>query len=162
VRDEDRGAFLGDAAAAGFRPEVSVRVRFETADRRVAGLLGIDEGTEITVRDRVMRADGLPVQLAVSRLPRELTRDTAIEDIDTGSGGVYARLEETGRKLDHFDETVAARMPTQEERTLLHLAPGTPVITVTRVAHTNDRPVEVNDMVLAADRYQLSYRFPAE
>lgn len=162
VRDEDKGAFLGDAAAAGFRPEVSVRVRFETADRRVAGLLGIEEGAEVTVRDRVMRADGLPVQLAVSRLPRELTRGTAIEDVDTGSGGVYARLEEAGIRLGHFDEIVGARMPTPDERAALQLPPGTPVITVTRVAHTHDRPVEMNDMVLTADRYELSYRLPAE
>jgi hypothetical protein len=42
-------------------------------------------------------------------------------------------------------------------------AEGVPVVTVTRVAHREDgTPVEMNDMVLAADRYQLSYEWAAD
>ena len=162
ARTADQGAFLADAAAGGFTPSVSIRVRFEAADQRIADLLHIAEGDEVTVRDRVMRANGLPVQLAVSRLPCELTHGTAIEEVNTGPGGAYARLEEAGHVLDHFEEVVGARMPTPEERTMLQLPPATPVITVTRVAYSSERPVETNDMVLAADRYELSYLLPAE
>ncbi|GAA4544184.1 GntR family transcriptional regulator [Amycolatopsis samaneae] len=163
ARERNRGAFLADAAARGFTPSTSVKIRFEQADQRAAAHLAIDEGTEITVRDRVMRADGLVVQLAVSRLPRELTRGTAIEEVDTGAGGAYARLEESGHRLGSFVEHVGARMPTPDEATQLQLAEGVPVITVTRVAYTEDgTPVEMNDMVLAADRYELSYEWPAD
>ncbi len=110
-----------------------------------------------------MRADGLVVQLAVSRLPRELTRDTAIEQVDTGSGGTYARLEEAGHELGSFVEYVGARMPNPVEASQLQLADGVPVMTVTRVAYDADgRPLEMNDMVLAADRYELSYEWPAD
>ena len=36
-------------------------------------------------------------------------------------------------------------------------------MTVTRVAYREDgKPVEMNDMVLAADRYQLSYEWAAD
>lgn len=162
ARERDRGAFLADAAARGFTPSTSVKISFEQAGDRVAGYLAIDAGAEVTVRDRVMRADGLVVQLAVSRLPRALTRDTAMEQVDTGPGGTYARLEERGHRLASFVEHVGARMPTPEEASLLQLAEGVPVVTVTRVAYGEDgTPVEMNDMVLAADRYKLSYEWAA-
>ncbi|MEQ0564642.1 GntR family transcriptional regulator [Amycolatopsis sp. NEAU-NG30] len=163
ARERNRGAFLADAAARGFTPSASVKIRFEQADGRTAAHLAIDEGAEVTVRDRVMRADGLVVQLAVSRLPRELTRDTAIEQVDTGPGGAYARLEETGHRIGSYVEHVGARMPTPDEASLLQLADGVPVVTITRVAYGEDgTPLEMNDMVLAADRYELSYEWPAE
>lgn len=163
ARERNRGAFLADAAARGFTPSTSVKVRFEQADERTAAHLAIDEGAEITVRDRVMRADGLVVQLAVSRLPRELTRGTVIEEVNTGTGGAYARLEEAGHTLATFVEHVGARMPTPQEASLLQLGDGVPVITVTRVAYGEDGlPLEMNDMVLAADRYELSYEWPAD
>lgn len=163
ARERNRGAFLADAAARGFTPSTSVKIRFEEADERTAGYLAIDVGAEITVRDRVMRADGLVVQLAVSRLPRELTHGTAIEEVNTGPGGAYARLEEAGHQLGSFVEHVGARMPTPDEASLLQLAHGVPVVTVTRVAYSVDgTPLEMNDMVLAADRYELSYEWPAD
>ncbi|MEV4053056.1 GntR family transcriptional regulator [Amycolatopsis sp. NPDC049688] len=163
ARERNRGAFLADAAARGFTASSSVKIRFEEADTRTAAHLAIDEGAEITVRDRVMRADGLVVQLAVSRLPREITRGTLIEEVNTGPGGAYARLEEAGYTLGSFVEHVGARMPTPDETSLLQLAEGVPVITVTRVAYSADgRPLEMNDMVLAGDRYELSYEWPAD
>ncbi|QRP47348.1 GntR family transcriptional regulator [Amycolatopsis sp. FDAARGOS 1241] len=163
ARQTDRGAFRADAAARGFTPSATVEVRFEAADSRVANRLAIAEAAEVTVRDRVMRADDQAVQLAVSRLPRALTQGTAIEQPDTGPGGTYARLEEAGHTLGSFVEHVGARMPTPDEASLLQLADGVPVITVTRVAYgTDGTPLEMNDMVLAADRYELSYEWPAD
>jgi GntR family transcriptional regulator len=102
-------------------------------------------------------------QLAVSRLPRTLTRDTAIEEVDTGPGGAYARLEEAGHVIASFVEHVGARMPTPDEASTLQLDEGTPVITVTRVAYGQDgTPLEMNDMVLAANIYEVSYEWLAD
>jgi GntR family transcriptional regulator len=162
ARADDKHAFLADAASGTFTPSVSVRIRFEPADDTIADTLGIDAGTEVTIRDRIMRADESVVQLAVSFLPRDLTKDTPLEETNTGPGGLYARLEEAGHVLTHFEEVVGARMPTPQEQSLLQLPDGTPVITVTRVAYTADRAVEINNMVLAADRYELHYLLPAE
>lgn len=77
ARANNEGAFLADAKAQGFTPSSSVRIRFEPVDERAAELLQIEPGAEVTVRDRVMRANGLVVQLAVSRFPRGFTRGTA-------------------------------------------------------------------------------------
>jgi len=163
ARERNQGAFLADATARGFTPSSSVKVDFEPATARIADYLGIEPGVEVTVRDRVMRADGLVVQLAVSRLPRDITRGTAIEQVDTGHGGTYARLEEAGHIIGSFAEHVGARMPTPTEASALQLGSGVPVVTVTRVAYRADGvPLEVNDMVLPADRYELSYEWPAD
>jgi GntR family transcriptional regulator len=162
-RAEGRGAFLTDAEANRFTPRVEVSVTVEGADGRVARMLGVAPGEPVTVRERVMFADDVPVQLAVSRLPREVTRGTAIEDDDTGPGGIYARLEEGGHPLDHFTELVTARLPSSDEASALRINLGTPVLAVTRVAHdAGGRAVEVNDMVLPGERYELMYELPAD
>ncbi|SFA91389.1 GntR family transcriptional regulator [Amycolatopsis marina] len=163
ARESGQGAFLADAATEGFTPSSSVKVGFEPASERVAQLLQIEPGDEVTVRDRVMRADGAVVQLAVSRLPRTLTRHTAIEQVDTGHGGTYARLEEAGHRIASFAEHVGARMPEPQEASALQLGSGVPVITVTRLAVTAERtPLEINDIVLPADRYELAYEWPSD
>lgn len=161
-RGESRGTFMTDAYVNNFTPRVDVVVRIEDADGRTAQLLGIEPGAPVAVRERMMFADDHPVQLAVSRLPRDLTKGTPIEEQQTGPGGIYARLEEAGHTLDHFVEYVTARLPSSEEAAALQLTPGTPVLAVTRVAtSTFGRAVEVNDMVLPGDRYELMYELPA-
>lgn len=163
AREQNKGFFLGDAEANNFTPSVTVKITTEPASADHAAALGVEEGAELLVRDRVMRANGLPVQLATSRLPRSITQGTLIEEVETGPGGSYARLEEAGHQLDYFHETVRTRMPNREEAALLQLPPGTPVLNVRRVAYdTAGRAVEVNDMTLSGERYELSYQIPAE
>jgi GntR family transcriptional regulator len=95
--------------------------------------------------------------------PRTLTRATAIEEVDTGPGGAYARLEEAGHVIASFVEHVGARMPTPDEVTTLQLDEGTPVITVTRVAYgPGGTPLELNDIVLAANVCEVSYECLAD
>lgn len=161
-RMEGRGAFLSDAAGS-FTPTVVTTVRVEPADPRTAAALDIPEGSEVLVRDRVMSADDAPVQLAVSRLPRSITAGTRIEEVDTGHGGMYGVLEEVGHRLDHFAEYVSSRPATAAEGDQLRLAPGAPVLDVTRIAFDTDgTPVEVNSMVLAGERYELVYEIDAD
>lgn len=158
-RSAGRGTFATDAS---WKPSVQVTIRCEPADERTAAELRLAVGDEILVRERVMSADDQPVQLATSRLPRTLTAGTAIEEENTGPGGIYARLEEAGHQLHHFVERVASRLASDTEYRALQLTPGSPVLTITRTAYDTDgTPVETNDMVLAADRYELIYELPA-
>jgi GntR family transcriptional regulator len=72
-------------------------------------------------------------------------------------------LEELGHRLGRFQEDVSARMPLPDEARALRLSAGMPVIRVVRTAFDEQgTPVEVNDMVLAADRYELTYVLPAD
>jgi GntR family transcriptional regulator len=159
ARHQNRGWFLGDASTSGFTATVDVTISRVGADVRTADALNIEPGTEVVVRHRVMSADGVPVQIATSRFPASLAGGTRIEQADTGTGGVWAVLAELGHEVaTPAVELVSTRMPDPEERELLQLADGVPVLDVTRVAYdAAGLPLEINDMVLAGDRYELAY-----
>ncbi len=163
ARTLDKSAFLADIAETAYEPSVKVTVSIEGADSLSAELLNIDGGDEVIVRDRVMFANGEPVQLAISKFTRRLAGGTQIEQENTGPGGVHARLAELGREPVRFIEKMTVHMPGPEIRKELRLDDGVPVIHITRVAlDSNNFPVEVNYMTLAADRYELIYEFSFE
>jgi len=158
-RQRNEAAFLAEAKAQGFTPSSNVKVWFEPA-QDYAELFGISESDEVCVRDRLMRADGKPVMLAVSRLPREITRDTQLEQVDTGPGGAHARLEDLGYELTYHEEIVGAKLPDANERQLLGI--NGPVLTVSRRTYSHGKLVEVNDMVMPASAYELRYGWEAD
>ena len=163
ARSRGHGPFATDALANGFAPSVTVTTRTEPADEYSADALGLEPGEEVFVRERVMHADGEPVQLATSRLPKKLAEGTTIGRTDTGPGGIYARLEETGHVLDHFVEYVSTRPARPAEASSLRLMNGAPVLCVTRIAFDRaGTAVEVNDMILTGARYELVYEIPAD
>lgn len=136
-----------------------VEVYETVAPRQVARLLDLEPGAPVIVRSRRFVVEERPVQLATSYLPANLVRMTAIAQKNTGPGGTYARLAELGAEPTQFVEELRARMPIEDERKALALADGTPVVEICRTALTaDDRPVEVNQMLLDAWSYVLEYR----
>lgn len=128
------------------------------ANARVAEALGIRKGEPVIRRRRRYLLDGKPVLKSDSYLPADIADGTRIVEPDTGEGGIYKRLAELGHAPARFKEELRARMPNREERAQLQLGPGTPVICVIRTAVTSeDRTVEVNEMVLDAGSYILDY-----
>lgn len=160
-RDAGRGAFATDAHTGGWTASSNVTVRTEQASDEIAAQLGITPGDEVLVRDRVLYADAVPVQLATSYLPAEITTE-AMARPDTGPGGLYARLEEAGHHLERFQETVRIGNASPEEATTLDAAPGAAVFRVVRVASADDRVVEVNEITMLGDRFELYYDLPAQ
>lgn len=160
-RDAGQAAFLAEAEQVGATPQVDqVEVASAEAPAKVVDLLsGV---SDVVVRSRRYLLDGNPVETAVSYIPADIATGTKIAEDDTGPGGIYARLEELGHRLDHFVEEVAARMPTQQERQRLQLPAGIPVITVLRTAYdVAGVPVEVCDTVKSSQSYVLEYRIDA-
>jgi GntR family transcriptional regulator len=162
-RASGKAAFSVEAEKSGYTPRVdNITVTREKPNSTVAEHLRLTEGDEVVVRSRRYLADGRPVETAVSYIPAVYAQDTKIEQVDTGPGGIYARLEEAGHKLARFTEEVGARMPTPAERRALQLPAGAPVLTVVRTAYdTNDVAVEVCDTVKVASAYLLEYDFSA-
>jgi GntR family transcriptional regulator len=146
------------------KPKVDVFfVGPEKSSPEVAGLLQITVGDRVLVRRRIYSSDDEPTELATSYIPWPLAEGTEMTQADSGPGGIYARIEDAGHRLGKFTEEVSARMPTAEEAKALRLAPGTPVLTLLRVAYDVDQqPVEVCDTVMSADHYVLSYELPAD
>ncbi|QIB44872.1 GntR family transcriptional regulator [Streptomyces aureoverticillatus] len=149
------------SADIGQRPMrvTELRVFEAPAPDHVAQMLELNDGAAVIVRDRLFAVEGEPVQAAVSYLPADLVRESAIAQEDTGAGGTYARLAELGAKPVRFVEELRARMPSQDESERLRLAEGTPVVEIYRTALTEDgKPVEVNRMLLDAGIYVMEYR----
>ncbi|MCO8306168.1 GntR family transcriptional regulator [Stenotrophomonas sp. NPDC087984] len=160
-RDQGKAAFTVEAEAAGSRPEVdSLEVKEERPSPDISARLGSPR--KVLARRRRYLLDGRPVEFATSYLPLDLARNTPIAQPNPGPGGIYARLEEMGHRLDHFDEEIRARMPSPAEVRTLQLASGVPVIHLVRTAFDSEgRAVEVCDTVMAADAYVLAYQLPA-
>jgi GntR family transcriptional regulator len=160
-REQGKAAFIAEAEQAGAAPGVdSLMIREERPPGGVSARLGSTR--RVLARHRRYLLDGRPVETAVSYVPLDIAYGTAIAEPDPGPGGIYARLEDLGFELDHFDEEIQARMPTPAESRALLLPPGVPVVHLIRTAvDRRGRPVEVCDTVLAADVYILAYRLPA-
>jgi GntR family transcriptional regulator len=162
-REAGKAAFLAEAEKAGVRPSVDrIRVTEEAPPAEVAERLGTAPDAEVVVRRRRYLLEDRPVEVATSYIPADLARGTAIQQPDTGPGGIYARLEDMGHRLDHFEEEINVRMPTPDEAQELGLLPAVPVIHLVRTAvERGGRAVEVCDTVMAGDAYVLSYELPA-
>lgn len=161
-RDAGQAAFIAEAEGVAAWGVDELEVGHETATPGVREALRLPARAKVLARRRRYLLDGQPVELAESYVPSELARGTAIEERNSGPGGIYARLEESGHVLVEFLEEVGARMPSPEERARLRLSEGTPVLTVRRIAFAqNDLRVELTDTVKAAPSYLLEYRFPA-
>lgn len=162
-RDAGRAAFIAESIGVGTPTVDEIEVGHEVAAPHVAAALRLSKRSRVVARRRRYLLDGQPVELADSFVPLSIARGTAIEDVDTGPGGIYARLEEAGHRLSEFVEEVSARMPTPVERRRLGLPSGTPVLIVRRVAYdSTGTPVETTDTVKAAPSFVLEYRFSAQ
>ncbi|MEU4234826.1 GntR family transcriptional regulator [Nonomuraea sp. NPDC026600] len=131
----------------------------------VVPLLGLQPGDSVVIRDRVMGEPdaGHVVQLATSYLPADLAAGTILAEPDTGPGGIYDRMEsDLGWGALDWEGVIAARAATAEESRLLRLAPGVPVLCVTRTTiatagAAEGRVVEVNLTRRDATRFEVRY-----
>ncbi|MFC5185740.1 GntR family transcriptional regulator [Actinomadura harenae] len=162
-RQEGKAAFLAESASAGAEPTVDlIHVREEVADADIARRLGLATGEPVLVRSRRYALNGSPVETATSYIPARIARGTRISEDNPGPGGVYARLEDLGHVLGHFEEEVTARMPAPDEIEILQLRTGIPVFCLIRTAFdVTGNPVEVCDTILSSDVYVLTYDLPA-
>ncbi len=163
-REVGKAAYQVEMEAAGRTPEVEILELGQaiSAPPNVAQRLELEPDAPVLVRRRRYLADGFPMETATSYVPWSLAEGTQMTEPNTGPGGIYARIEEAGHRLERFAEEVTARMPSPEEVKALRLMPGVPVIGVVRTAYdSNGQPVEVCDTVMAADRYVLTYDLPA-
>jgi GntR family transcriptional regulator len=159
---EGMTATFAEIEAASYRPGVRyLQIGRTRAPAEAARRLGVEPGDPVAVRRRVLFADEVPLQVATSWVPWALAEGTRLADSDCEPEGSYPHLEAAGHPIVTLEEEITARMPTPEERRLLQLAPGTPVLRMVRTARDAEgRPLEVADTVNAADRYVWLYPYP--
>ncbi|GAA2576818.1 GntR family transcriptional regulator [Actinomadura fulvescens] len=162
-REEGKAAFIAEAEGAGVKPSVdSIEITESEPSPDVAAKLNLSGEDRVVVRARRYLLNGHPVETATSYIPASIAKESQIMEPNSGPGGIYARLEELGHRLDHFTEEIRARMPLRDESRALKLAPGVPVFHLVRTAYDQaGRPVEVCDTIMSSDAYVLSYELPA-
>ena len=165
---QDAVAAAGDQAA-GPGQTVARRLTWEHQTERViapphaAARLGLAPAAIAVMTRYLMRADGEPVQLAISYEPAELTAGTPVALPEQGllaGRGVIERMRSIGVSVDDVTEEVSVRPALLAEANALAVQAGAAVFVVERVHYREARAVETAEVVIPADRFRLRYRFP--
>ncbi|MEQ7127079.1 UTRA domain-containing protein [Actinopolymorpha sp. B11F2] len=147
---------------AGLKHEVEpLKLGLGPAPADAAERLGLHAGQEVFVRHRRYVAEGYPLEVATSYIPLDVASGTQIEEWNPGPGGIYARIEEQGHKLQRFTEEVSVRPGTNSELNALSLPTGASILRILRTAHAKDRAVEVCDTIMNPSAFELYYELPA-
>jgi GntR family transcriptional regulator len=148
-------------AHQGFQPAGQTTVTQGPCPAVAAEWLGIDPGTVVTVRDRIMGTEGEPpAMLATSYFPSWVT-DAAPKLADPNVGGMPEHIRKAfGQTYSH--DVLTARMPNQQEADRLDLPPGTPVQVIHGATYDQDnRPLHYIHVVAAGGRIEFAYVYGA-
>lgn len=133
------------------------------ANEELAKIFGVPVGTTLLQRDFRTRKQGetAPFGLGRSYLVYDMVSanpDLLTDENEPWPGGTQHQLYTIGIELDDITETVTARPPTIEEQTELDINGGVSVLDIRKVStDTAGRVVEVADVILPGDRYELVF-----
>ncbi|MFD4502802.1 GntR family transcriptional regulator [Streptomyces sp. NPDC058457] len=128
------------------------------APAEVARLLGIPEDEPVVVRRRLILLDDEPNELTDTYYPTGIARGTGLAATARISGGAVSLLARLGHVGALAREDVTATLPDAEEQKILLITPTDPVLRLTRLTlDRDDRPIQVDRMVMPAQRQQLRY-----
>ncbi|WDV53314.1 UTRA domain-containing protein [Streptomyces coeruleorubidus] len=159
-REQGQGdAWSADAAARGRRGSQRIVHAGEVpAPTEVARLLAVSEGELVVVRRRLILLDDEPNELTDTYYPATIARATPLAGTAKIRGGAVTLLAELGYVGVLVREDVTAGLPEDDEQQALRLTPTDPVLRLTRLTlDRDDRPIQVDRMVMPAQRQQLRY-----
>lgn len=143
-----------DLAKTSRRPRTELlSFTVEPAPGALCAELGIEEGTEVYVFERLRYAEGEPLALMRNHVPAGLLRLSAG---DLEAHGLYELLRAAGISLKIARQSIGARAATAAEARVLGEARRAPVLTMTRSAYDDQgRAVEHGDHTYRASRYSF-------
>jgi GntR family transcriptional regulator len=144
-------------ARQGLTPSGRTVVSEAPASPLVAEWLGIDPGTVVTVRERVLGTEGQPpVMLATSHFPAFVT-DKAPALADPTRGGMPELLREAFGDT-YSTDVLTVRMPTAAEAQRLDLPRSVPVQMIHGGTYDGEhRPLHFIEVVAAGGRIEFAY-----
>lgn len=132
------------------------------ASPAVAAWLGLPRAAGVVQTRYLMRADGDPVQLAISSEPAALTAGTPVALPEQGplaGRGVVERMRSIGIEVDEITEEVSVRPALLAEATDLAVPAGAALLAVERVHYCAGAAVAAAEVLVPAGRFRLRYRF---
>jgi len=134
-------------------------VRREPCPQDVAERLGIDAGTVVLVRDRLLKAEGEPPSLISLSWHPDWIAEQIPDLADPAKGGMKGLHEALGLRL-RFLDVFSSRRPTDAERERLELQPGD-VVTEQRgtTFDQEDRPLYAIHHVAAGHRIEFAVAY---
>ncbi|WP_170126027.1 GntR family transcriptional regulator [Nocardioides speluncae] len=143
--------FTEDMARRGLLAESQTLIaRREKAGPSVARALAITGGDAVIHWKRLRRANGVPMCVEDAYLSEVLLPGFLQTGMPTS---LYAALAARGLRPTWAEDIVSAEVADEETAGQLEIAPGSPVLEVSRRAHADDKPVEVSRSIYRADRY---------
>ncbi|MCX5148274.1 MULTISPECIES: GntR family transcriptional regulator [unclassified Streptomyces] len=128
------------------------------APATVALMLGLTAGSTVVTRRRIIELDGDATELTDTYYPPDIAAGTALAGTAKIRGGAVTLLAALGHVGVRVVENVTARMPDDQERAQLRLAPAEPVLQLARTTYDSaDRAIQADIMVMPAGRHQLRY-----
>ncbi|MFD8227355.1 GntR family transcriptional regulator [Streptomyces massasporeus] len=156
-RPLELSSLYDDLETAGQAPTTEV-VRNEVvpASCEVAAALGVPEGDEVTVLDRLRRTHGRPVALLRNHLPVSLLN---LDGARLESTGLYRMMRSAGITLHSARQTIGARAATAQEAARLDEPEGAALLTMQRTAYDDTgRPVEYGTHIYRASLYTFDFQ----
>ena len=156
-RPLELSSLYDDLETAGQAPTTEV-VRNEVvpASCDVAAALGVPEGGEVTVLDRLRRTHGRPVALLRNHLPVSLLD---LDGTRLESTGLYRMMRSAGITLHSARQTIGARAATAREASRLDEREGAALLTMQRTAYDDTgRPVEYGTHIYRASLYTFDFQ----
>ncbi|MFE3325762.1 GntR family transcriptional regulator [Streptomyces sp. NPDC059176] len=156
-RPLELSSLYDDLEAAGQRPATRVLGNvIEPATAEVAAALGIAEGSEVHLVERLRSAHGEPMAHLRNHLPAGLL---PLDSEELESTGLYRMMRAAGITLHSARQSVGARAATADEAGLLAEVEGAPLLTMQRTTFDDTgRPVEFGSHVYRASRYAFEFQ----
>ena len=150
-------SFTEDMAAQNLKVTSRIlSISIENADESIAKKLWIGPGTLIFVLERFRLADEELISLERTHIPYTLCPDIE-KHYDFSKESLYKVLrEQYSFKLVVAQQSVEARLPTEDEMKKLGIEKSKPVLSFERsTLNENSHPVEFVNSVYLGDRYKL-------
>lgn len=164
-RYRGQSPFLLECARQGRTGRFQVlSVEQTEASATVTAHLELDAQAPVLRRENIFWADDDPVYRVTTWVPWHIAEGTSLLEDEVGHPyGIHGVFEDRGHVMARSREEVTARMPDPQERALLRLTSGVPVLEVLHASIDQDQaPYELTRFVMRADLTGLSYDVPVE
>jgi GntR family transcriptional regulator len=131
----------------------------ESATEDVSLALGVEPGSQVLARRKLLLAGEVPLRVATSYLRLDLFGDTALAQPAFLEPSLQAAIEDLGYRFGRAEEHLVARPASGEEARVLQLDEGEWVVRILRVSFDRDgAPVHALETVCAASRHVFPIR----